>query len=54
MLSPARGWVTTARNAESLHLAPGTVGNYLSSALEKLGVRTRYEAADAVRESGWL
>ncbi|MBE3001464.1 response regulator transcription factor [Nocardiopsis sp. HNM0947] len=54
VLSQVQGGVTTARIAASLHLAPGTVRNYLSSAIEKLGVRTRYEAADAARESGWL
>ena len=37
-----------------LHLAPGTVRNYLSSAMQKTGATTRYDAARAARERGWL
>jgi two-component system, NarL family, response regulator DesR len=40
--------------AAALHLAEGTVRNYLSSAIAKLGVRNRAEAAAIARERGWL
>jgi two-component system response regulator DesR len=40
--------------AASLDLAEGTVRNYLSSAIAKLGVRNRAEAAATARERGWL
>jgi two-component system response regulator DesR len=43
-----------AEIAASLHLAEGTVRNYLSSAIAKLGVRNRTEAATTARELGWL
>jgi two-component system, NarL family, response regulator DesR len=43
-----------AEIAGSLHLAKGTVRNYLSSAITKLGVRNRAEAAATARERGWL
>lgn len=54
VLAQVRRDASTAQIAAALHLARGTVRNYLSSAIEKLGVRTRYEAADAARDSGWL
>lgn len=40
--------------AARLHLAEGTVRNYLSSAITKLGARNRTEAAARARERGWL
>jgi two-component system, NarL family, response regulator DesR len=40
--------------AEQLHLAEGTVRNYLSTVITKLGVRNRIEAANAARDRGWL
>lgn len=40
--------------AATLHLAEGTVRNYLSDAMGKLGARTRTEAANAARERGLL
>jgi two-component system response regulator DesR len=40
--------------AADLYLAEGTVRNYLSSAIAKLGVRNRTEAAATARERGWL
>jgi two-component system response regulator DesR len=40
--------------ATSLFLAEGTVRNYLSTAISKLGVRNRIEAAHAARDRGWL
>jgi two-component system response regulator DesR len=40
--------------AAALHLAKGTVRNYLSDAMGKLGARTRTEAANAARDRGLL
>lgn len=40
--------------ASELHLAEGTVRNYLSSSIAKLRVRNRAEAATIARERGWL
>ena len=43
-----------AEIATRLHLAEGTVRNYLSTAMTKLGARNRTEAAKVARERGWL
>ncbi len=40
--------------ARRLHLAEGTVRNYLSTAMAKLNARNRTEAARLARERGWL
>ena len=40
--------------ATSLFLAEGTVRNDLSTAITKLGVRNRIEAAHVARDRGWL
>lgn len=40
--------------ARQLHLAEGTVRNYLSTAITKLGARNRIEAARLARDRGWL
>ncbi|WNV84418.1 response regulator transcription factor [Umezawaea sp. Da 62-37] len=40
--------------AHRLHLAEGTVRNYLSTAMAKLNARNRSEAATIARERGWL
>lgn len=40
--------------ARRAHLSPGTTRNYLSSAMTKLGVSNRYEAALKARELGWI
>ncbi|MDX3662512.1 response regulator transcription factor [Streptomyces sp. ID05-26A] len=48
---------TGASNADiaaRLNLAEGTVRNYLSTAMAKLGARNRSEAANTARERGWL
>jgi two-component system response regulator DesR len=44
----------TARIAARLHLSEGTVRNYLSSAMAKLGEPTRVAAARAAKEMGWI
>ncbi|CAA9267902.1 MAG: Two-component transcriptional response regulator, LuxR family [uncultured Blastococcus sp.] len=43
-----------AEIAGRLHLAHGTVRNYLSSAMQKTQTHTRHEAARYAREHGWL
>jgi two-component system response regulator DesR len=45
---------TIADIARRLHLSDGTVRNYLSSAIGKLGARNRAEAARAAESKGWL
>jgi len=44
----------TSDIAEALHLSEGTVRNYLSEAISKLGAQNRVEAARIAREKGWL
>ncbi|MFC5996010.1 response regulator [Pseudonocardia hispaniensis] len=45
---------TAADIAHRLHLSPGTVRNYLSSAIQKLGAGNRSDAARRARDRGWL
>jgi len=45
---------TTAGIADELHLSQGTVRNYLSEAIGKLGAQNRVEAARIARTKGWL
>jgi two-component system response regulator DesR len=45
---------TSARIAAALGLSEGTVRNYLSDAISKLGADNRVEAARVARERGWL
>ena len=40
--------------ATKLYLSEGTVRNYLSTAIKKLGARNRVEAAHLAEEKGWL
>lgn len=40
--------------ARAVHLSSGTVRNYLSSAMHKLGVHTRLQAVEHARDHGWL
>ncbi|HET7306414.1 MAG TPA: response regulator transcription factor [Gammaproteobacteria bacterium] len=40
--------------ADRLHLSEGTVRNYLSEAIGKLGAANRVEAARIARQKGWL
>ena len=46
--------VTGAEIAEKLGLSEGTVRNYLSEAINKLGAGNRVEAARIARAKGWL
>ena len=45
---------TSAEIANTLHLSEGTVRNYLSEAISKLGASNRVEAARLARMKGWL
>jgi two-component system, NarL family, response regulator DesR len=45
---------TGAEIAAELHLSEGTVRNYLSEAISKLGAANRVEAARIARIKGWL
>lgn len=45
---------TSADIAATLRLSEGTVRNYLSEAISKLGAANRVEAARIAREKGWL
>jgi two-component system response regulator DesR len=49
----ADGRATSAIAAE-LHLSDGTVRNYLSEAIAKLGAANRVDAARIARQRGWL
>jgi two-component system response regulator DesR len=45
---------STAEIAAELHLSEGTVRNYLSEAIAKLGAANRIDAARIARTRGWL
>ena len=44
----------SAEIASTLNLSQGTVRNYLSEAISKLGASNRVEAARVARDKGWL
>jgi two-component system, NarL family, response regulator DesR len=54
VLLAAAGHDTAADIAAALHLSEGTVRNYLSAAIRKVGARNRREAIELAREKGWL
>jgi two-component system, NarL family, response regulator DesR len=54
VLRAAQSHETTADIAAALYLSEGTVRNYLSAAIRKLGVRNRSEAIDLAVDQGWL
>lgn len=54
VLRAGRDAASVAHIAEHLSLAPGTVRNYLSTAMQKLGVSTRAEASQYAWEQGWI
>ena len=45
---------TTKEIAGELYLTPGTVRNYISTILDKLGVSNRIEAISRFKEKGWF
>ena len=54
VLELASGGAPVEEIATRAHLSPGTVRNYLSSVVAKLGVANRHEAARVAQERGWL
>jgi two-component system, NarL family, response regulator DesR len=54
VLKAGQGGASIAEIARSLFLSEGTVRNYLSSAIQKLDVSNRTEAARVAEEQGWL
>lgn len=53
-LRVSRTTTSVAQIAQQLHLAPGTVRNYLSSAMMKLNAVSRHEAAEKAWQQGWI
>lgn len=49
----ARG-LSSSAIADAMHLAHGTVRNYLSDAIGKLGAANRIEAARIAKDKGWI
>lgn len=45
---------TATEIAKAMHLSSGTVRNYTSSAMAKLGARSRGQAARIARDQGWI
>ncbi len=54
VLAAATHGASIAEIASSLFLSEGTVRNYLSVAIQKIGVHNRIEAAHIAQEKGWL
>jgi two-component system response regulator DesR len=54
VLRATAGGYSVADIAGQLHLAEGTVRNYLSNAMRKTQTQTRHEAARYAREHDWL
>ena len=54
VLSPAAIGNPVEEIAERASLTVGTVRNYLSSAVTKLGVANRHEAVHLARDRGWI
>lgn len=54
VLRAAATGLTTEQIAATLYLSGGTVRNYLSNALAKLGARNRIDAIRIARDAGWL
>ncbi|MQA05596.1 MAG: response regulator [Streptosporangiales bacterium] len=50
----AAAGASVAKIAAELHLTEGTVRNYLSSAMTKLGAENRLEAINNAQRMGWL
>ncbi len=54
VLAASTSHATAADIAAELYLSEGTVRNYLSAAIRKLGARNRREAVDMAEQKGWL
>ena len=54
VLAASEGGATIEDIATRLYLSEGTVRNYLSTAIKKLGARNRVEAVRLAEKKGWL
>jgi two-component system response regulator DesR len=54
VLAASANGATIENIAAKLYLSEGTVRNYLSTAIKKLGARNRVEAARRAERKGWL
>lgn len=54
VLAAAAGGASSTEIARRVHLSEGTVRNYLSSAIGKLGAHNRAEAVSLAEDNGWL
>lgn len=54
VLRVSRTAVGVQQIADQLHLAAGTVRNYLSSAMTKLDAASRHDAAERAWQQGWI
>lgn len=54
VLAASEDGATVREVSETLYLSEGTVRNYLSTAIKKLGARNRVEAARLAERKGWL
>jgi two-component system, NarL family, response regulator DesR len=54
VLGLAAAGLKNAEIAQRLFLSEGTVRNYMSDILQKLGAKTRIEAINTAQEKGWL
>lgn len=54
VLASSAGGASTHAIAASVHLSEGTVRNYLSSAIGKLGARNRAESLRVATDNGWV
>ncbi len=54
VLAAADGGAPVEDISSQVSLSPGTVRNYLSSAMTKLGATTRHEAVRIARSRGWI
>ena len=54
VLAASADGATIGDIASDLYLSEGTVRNYLSTAIKKLGTRNRVEAARLAEKKGWL
>jgi two-component system response regulator DesR len=54
VLAASEGGAMIEDIADELYLSEGTIRNYLSTAIKKLGARNRVEAAHLAERKGWL
>jgi two-component system response regulator DesR len=54
VLAASLGGASIGEIAAQLFLSEGTVRNYLSEAIQKLGAHNRIEAAHIAERKGWL